>query len=284
MAPAVFKTVQPGQTPGGWVRFPHAPASGPTSFRTLPTDPTGTGSHLPRATQRHLPDTLLIAAGAFEYRSPLMTRVHMRFTGTAFRTLLTRSGTGLLAAILLTVGFAGAQEVPSAPRAAADTVAQAPVRRGVSPGGAFLRAVLVPGWGHSAIGSYRRGGFYFVAEGITAWGLIKTRERIIEVNQRVDFRETRLRADLTAQGVTDPTEIQTALDDDEVLTDLLALQSARKSQRQDWTALGIFLLLLSGADAYVSAHLQHFPAPLTLDTQSSANGRMDVSLRVKLPN
>jgi hypothetical protein len=244
----------------------------------------GNGSHLHRVPWRDLLDTLLIAAGAFKYRSPLMTSVHKHFIGSAFRTLLTRAGTGLITAILLTVGFAGAQEAPPAPRAAADTVAQVPVRRGVSPRGAFLRAVAVPGWGHSAIGSYRRGAFYFVAEGITAWGLIKTRERIIEANQRVDFRESRLRADLAAQGVTDPTEIQTALDDDEALTDLLALQGARKSQRQDWTALGIFLLLLSGADAYVSAHLQHFPAPLTLDMQSSGNGRMDVSFSVKLPN
>jgi hypothetical protein len=186
--------------------------------------------------------------------------------------------------MLLTVASAGAQEAPPPARTGADTVSQAPVHRGVSPGGAFLRAVAIPGWGHSAIGSYRRGAFYFVAEGITAWGLIKTRERIKEANQRVDFREERLRADLASQGVTDPAEIQTALDDDETLTDLLGLQSARKSQREDWTALGVFLLLLSGADAYVSAHLQHFPAPMTLDAQPSGNGRMDVSLSVKLPH
>jgi hypothetical protein len=283
VAPAVFKTVQPGQTPGGWVRFPHAPASG--SHSPGPCCPPTPGNQEPASvTRRHLTDTLLIAAGAFEYRSPLMTRVHKRFTGAAYRTLVARVGTGLLTATLLTVGSAMAQEAPPTPQATADTIAQAPIRRGVSPRGAFLRAVAVPGWGHSAIGSYRRGAFYFVAEGITAWGLIKTRERIKEANQRVDFRETRLLADLAAQGVTDPTEIQTALDDDEALTDLLALQGARKSQREDWTALGIFLLLLSGADAYVSAHLQHFPAPLTLDTQSSGNGRMDVSLSIKLPN
>jgi hypothetical protein len=211
-----------------------------------------------------------------------MTRVHLCFAGAALSALGTRAGAGLLAATLLAVASAGAQEAPPAPRARADTVAQASVQRGVSPRGAFLRAVAIPGWGHSAIGSYRRGAFYFAAEGITAWGLIKTRERIQEVNQRVDFRETRLRSDLAAQGVTDPTEIQTALDNDEALTDLLALQSARRSQREDWTALGIFLLLLSGADAYVSAHLQHFPAPLTLETQSSGSGRMDVSLSVKV--
>jgi len=226
---------------------------------------------------------LLIAAGTFQYPSPLMIRLRLRCAVTSRRTLAARVGGSLLAGALLVAGAAAAQEAPPPPRSGADTVAQVQVHRGVSPRGAFLRAVAIPGWGHSAIGSYRRGAFYFVAEGITAWGLIKTRTRINESNQRVDFREARLRADLAAQGVTDPTEIQTALDDDEVLTDLLGLQSARKSQREDWTALGIFLLLLSGADAYVSAHLQHFPAPMTLDAQSSANGRMDVSLSVKLP-
>jgi hypothetical protein len=42
-------------------------------------------------------------------------------------------------------------------------------------------------------------------------------------------------------------------------------------------------MLLSGVDAYVSAHLQHFPVPLTLDAEPLGNGRMEVSLGISLP-
>ena len=49
-------------------------------------------------------------------------------------------------------------------------------------------------------------------------------------------------------------------------------------------ALGIFLVLLSAADAYVSAHLARFPDPLDLETSVAPNGGIDVGFRVALPN
>ncbi|HSG07570.1 MAG TPA: DUF5683 domain-containing protein [Longimicrobiales bacterium] len=154
---------------------------------------------------------------------------------------------------------------------------------GVSPRGAFLRAAAIPGWGHASIGSYKRAGFYFFTEGATAWSLVKTRRRVAEAEERVRFREGIVRADLAAEGVTDPEEIQTRLDDDKVLQDLLALEEARRQQREDWTALAIFLLFLSGADAYVSAHLKDFPAPIQVNVEPVGNGRIDLSVGVKLP-
>ncbi|MGD8319503.1 MAG: DUF5683 domain-containing protein, partial [Gemmatimonadota bacterium] len=138
---------------------------------------------------------------------------------------------------------------------------------GVTPGGAFLRSALVPGWGHAAIGSYKRGAFYVLVEGATAWALFKAWNRLDEARYRVRYRETLIRADLADQGVTDPAEIATALDDDATLTDLRGLEESRRQQREDWTALGLFLMLLSGADAFVSAHLSHFPAPVEVNTQ-----------------
>jgi Family of unknown function (DUF5683) len=190
--------------------------------------------------------------------------------------------------VLVVPGRAGAQKLPeptAPPISAPDTARRdtTHVHRGVSPRGAFLRAIVIPGWGHSAIGSYRRGAFYFVTEGITAWGLIKTHERIKEVQGRISFAEGVVRSDLAAQGVTDPDSIRMQLDSAATLVDLRGLEKSRKSQREDWTALAIFLVLLSGADAYVSAHLQHFPAPMTLDAQPAGDGRMDVSLGLKLP-
>ncbi|HSG47352.1 MAG TPA: hypothetical protein VLA43_05965, partial [Longimicrobiales bacterium] len=70
-------------------------------------------------------------------------------------------------------GALGAQAAPPPPPA--DTVAAH--AGGISPRGAFLRAALVPGWGHASIGSYKRAAFYFVTEGAAAWSLVKTRRR-----------------------------------------------------------------------------------------------------------
>jgi hypothetical protein len=191
--------------------------------------------------------------------------------------------------MMLGCGTVGAQQMPkpvAPPLASPDTLPRdttTHVHKGVSPRGALLRALLVPGWGHSAIGAYKRGAFYFVAEGITAWGLIKTHERIGEAQRRIRFQEGVVRGGLAAQGITDPAAIQTALDSFPALVDLRSLEKARKSQREDWTALTVFLVFLSGADAYVSAHLEHFPAPISIEAQPSGGGRYDISVGLKLP-
>lgn len=166
--------------------------------------------------------------------------------------------------------------------AATDSATLAPVH-GTTPGGAFLRAVLLPGWGHASIGAYRRGAFYFVAEGATLWALVKADRRVSEAQSRIRFREGALRTRLEAEGVTDPDEIGAALDEDETLQSLEDLEQARRQQREDWTALGIFLMFLSGADAYVSAHLQRFPTPITIDAAPVGDGRMELSVGISLP-
>ena len=153
----------------------------------------------------------------------------------------------------------------------------------VSPKGAFLRAVLLPGWGHASVGSYTRGGFYFAAEITTGWGLLRTNRRLGEIRDRMSFRENVLRAELAADGKT-PEEITTALEADEVLEDMNDLLVSREDQQEDWAALGIFLLFLAGADAFVSAHLGDFPTPITMDAVPLPGGRVELSVGLKLPN
>jgi hypothetical protein len=154
---------------------------------------------------------------------------------------------------------------------------------GVSPRGAFLRALAIPGWGHAAIGSHVRGGFYFGVEAATAYTLVRSRRRLVEVRERVGLRETLLRDQLAAQGVEDPEEIDTVLDADPALSELRRLEESRADQQEDMVALGIFLLFLSGADAYVSAHLSRFPSPLELEADPVGDGRVELSLRLALP-
>ena len=63
-----------------------------------------------------------------------------------------------------------------------------PIAASVTPGGAFLRAVLVPGWGHVSIGANARAGVYFAIESAVAYGIIRTRRRISEVASRSELQ------------------------------------------------------------------------------------------------
>jgi hypothetical protein len=132
----------------------------------------------------------------------------------------------------------------------------------VSPGGAFLRAILVPGWGHASIGAHTRGGFYFLTETASAWMVVRTRTRLNAAKEVRDLRREEVRAALLAQGVTDPARIAAAQNADEGVVAAESLVEARSQQFEDWLVLGIFLVFLSGADAFVSAHLRDFPEPV----------------------
>ena len=70
-----------------------------------------------------------------------------------------------------------------------------------------------------------------------------------------------------------------ALAADEDWASAEGLVQSREQQFEDWLALGIFTVLLSGADALVSSHLQDFPQVSAAPV--GATGRMEV--RVTLP-
>ncbi|MDH3270383.1 MAG: DUF5683 domain-containing protein [Gemmatimonadota bacterium] len=173
-----------------------------------------------------------------------------------------------------------AQERP-VPNAPTTSAALPPLE--ISPGAAFRRALVFPGWGHAAIGSYTRGGFYFTAQGAILYTALRTRVRVGESQDRVRFREGVLLDRLAKEGVTDPEEIQQRLDDDRDLSELRGLLDSRKEQQEDMVALGLFFFLISGVDAYVSAHLARFPDPLELDARPGPGGTVDLALRVPLP-
>jgi len=196
-------------------------------------------------------------------------------------------GAALAAGLFVLGSQLAAQDAP--PPAPTPPPTQVPAQQlleplSVSPGGAFLRAVLVPGWGHVAIGSYTRGGFYFAFEAITAYTFFRTRARLSDARERAALRESVVRTRLAAAGVTDVDEIETALDADATLGGFRDLVDSRKGQQEDLVAFGIFLLFLSGADAYVSAHLGRFPEPIQVGVTPVASDRAEVSLRITLPN
>ena len=191
--------------------------------------------------------------------------------------IMTAWGTGRLGAQQVTLGDENT---------VADSTVSAllPIAASVTPGGAFLRAVLVPGWGHVSIGANARAGVYFAIESAVAYGIIRTRRRISEAVSRSNFREILLRENLNTQGVTDPNQIKGALESDATLADLKRLRESRGDQQEDLVAFGLFLLFLSGADAFVSAHLKDFPDPIAIEGGPTNDGRLEIGLRLRLPN
>jgi hypothetical protein len=131
----------------------------------------------------------------------------------------------------------------------------------MTPGGAMLRAALIPGWGHASIGSYRRGAFYFAAETTTGFFLARTARRLSLAKDARDLQEDRLREELLEEGAN-PDSIPDLLDQAFEVRDARGLVNARRQQLEDWIAFGAFLLFIGAADAFVSAHLRDFPEPL----------------------
>ena len=191
-----------------------------------------------------------------------------------------------LVAMVLVSAAGAAQEAVEPPDSAAVEVPDCPavVAHGVTPRGAMVRAFLLPGWGHASIGSYNRGAFYFIAEGGSFFMTAKSARRLAEARARIRLRENTLTAELAEDGITDPEEIQEALDTDPALEELRGLEESRSRQREDWLALGLFLVLISGVDAYVSAHLQDFPTPIEIRAEPVGQGRFEIGARVRLPN
>jgi hypothetical protein len=187
-------------------------------------------------------------------------------------------------------------------RAAADSVsaaAQAPAvdstppadsagsPRTVSPRGAFIRSLLVPGWGQSYAGSYLRGGVYFAAQTGSWYMLLKTMARLNEARSIERRRVAMVRQDLLDRAqedtalqrrYSDPAALEEDVAGDPRVLSIRRLVSAREEQREDWIALTIFWTFASAADAYVNAHLADFPATIAAEPRPGGGFEFRVSV------
>ena len=182
------------------------------------------------------------------------------------------------------VGVANGQEETTDSTRVADTVvvadpAVADSVVGMGPSGAFLRSAIIPGWGHTTTGSPTRGAFYFSVEALAGWMVFKTQRRLGVARDQAELWEEVAMAELAALGHTDPEEIDAALADHEQVARFRGLVDARREQREDWLAVAIFTMLISGVDAFVSAHLGDFPEPLTIDGDP-LGGTVELGVRV----
>lgn len=152
----------------------------------------------------------------------------------------------------------------------------------VTPRGALLRSLAVPGWGHAATGSYTRAGFYLTVQAGNAWMLAKTSSHLSWANRVSAAVEAETEAALVERGAP-ADSIPILVEADPAVEQARNLVEARKSQREDWIALALFFILIGGVDAFVSAHLQDFPEPLTVEPVARPGGEMGLEVGVRIP-
>ncbi|WP_419161933.1 hypothetical protein [Candidatus Palauibacter sp.] len=131
------------------------------------------------------------------------------------------------------------------PTVIADTAAA--VRRPpVSPLGAFGRSLILPGWGQLEVGQPTRGAFYFAAESVFLFMVLKSDARLSAAREEMPPNEERL--------------------------------EARTGQRENWMVLAGFIAFLSGLDAWVSAQFWDFEPTIG----PPADGSVGIALGLKL--
>ena len=119
---------------------------------------------------------------------------------------------------------AAAQEEPAREEAApADSFFSKPP---LSPGGAFLRSFVLPGWAQAELGAESRGALYFFAEGFSLFMVARTQARLSWAER--------------TQPENSP------------------VIESRRQQREDWIALAVFWAFFAAADGWVSVHLYGF--------------------------
>jgi hypothetical protein len=112
------------------------------------------------------------------------------------------------------------EEAAPAPR---DTLFSEPP---ISPGGAFLRSLVIPGWAQAELGAESRGAFYFFVQAFSIFMVARTQIRLASAER--------------------------SLPEDHPLV------ISRRQQREDWVALAVFTAFFAGADGWVSVHLWGF--------------------------
>jgi len=115
----------------------------------------------------------------------------------------------------------------------------------ITPTGAFLRSLVLPGWGQARLGRNTTGGLFVAFEGLAAAMVWKSQWQL-------EFARTRNKN-----------------------------VDSHRQEREDWIVLLLFNHLMSGAEAYVSAHLFDFPAALRIDRLPG--GRTGIGVTIPLP-
>jgi len=191
---------------------------------------------------------------------------------------------GMAVAVVLIVSTraASAQLVPIQPpkrdSVPTDTSKRPPARRlpnsipdsllrpPISPKAAFLRSLVVPGWGQSALRRSTAATLFSAAEIGAIYMVAKS---------RADLRSARTLSGCDSIRIGDPslgggvTRVPAVPE---------GLINARRLHLEDWLAVLIFNHLIAGADAYVAANLWDLPARVSI-THTPAGTGLGASFR-----
>jgi hypothetical protein len=191
----------------------------------------------------------------------------------------------VLCVLLLPTARAAAQTVvlPQDTLPPADTIP----REAPSPRNAFLRAMVVPGWGHFGIGEYRRGAVYLGIQA-TSWAMLaKSINRLDEARDMAGMLERAGRDSLAlamaadtalARELSDPLRYERELAEYPGLQGFRDLANARRRHRQDWIVYTTVFTFAAAIDAYVTAHLKDFPEGITVAPAADGGVRLGLQL------
>jgi len=206
---------------------------------------------------------------------------------------VTRLAAPLVLLLLLAPPLAAQEKAAQeSPRVAADSVAPdsaaSDAPPAITPRGALIRSMLVPGWGQAYTGSYLRGGVYFAAQMGSWYMLVKTMARLGEARSIERQRVANVRRELLIQAQSDtalqrryadPAQLEADIAEDERVQHVRKLIDARKEQREDWIAQVIFWTFASAVDAFVGAHLADFPTGIAAEPREGGG----IELRLSVP-
>lgn len=204
------------------------------------------------------------------------------------RLLNTRLWTLSVLIVLIVTAPARAQD--TVPRPAPQPPAADTMRKFISPRAAFIRSMLIPGWGQFSVGAEKRAVVFIGLQSASWFMLIKTLKKIGDArdieSERIGFVSDTLHALMardTAQArlLGDPIEFQRRIDEDTTVTGIRNVLNARKEQRQDWVTFTIFITMASAADAFVAAHLADFPGRISAEPR--ANGALQFKMTMPAP-
>ncbi len=214
------------------------------------------------------------------------------------------AGAAALIVLAAPVAPAAAQQPTTPPRpdtsrAARDTTARAAARDTtapdttgprlrVSPGKAFYRSLLIPGWGQASAGNYKRAAVWVFLQGASDAMLGVTLHRLSSAEKVWNANV----ADTTALLLQHRDSLQAA--DSSLITSPLlwhaqhdtlvsgwSLVRSRRKQREDRIFQALFFTLVGGLDAFINAQLSDFPAGVGVEPKG--NGRYQLSVSVPWP-
>ena len=125
--------------------------------------------------------------------------------------------------------------------------------------------------------------FYAIADVAAGTMVLKSHQFLRSARESVELHEADALRRANRAGL-DPDSVLAFIDADPTVEEARNLVESRTQQREDWIAFGLFMVLLGGVDAFVSAHLSDFPEPLTVGTLPARDGGPPaVELGVRVP-